>query len=57
MAEGCYERLDWDFIKWVWKYSERGRPKVMAEVERFANKKLVVLKSKGDVESFLARLG
>src|SRR6185295_18645657 len=27
MAEGCSERLKLDFIKWVWEYRKRSRPK------------------------------
>jgi adenylate kinase family enzyme len=30
MAPGCPERFDWDFLKYVWTYSDRQRPKLVA---------------------------
>jgi adenylate kinase family enzyme len=55
MAEGCDERFDWEFIKWVWNYPTRSKPKVEALLERFAvEKKIIRLKSKREIENFLA---
>ncbi|WP_226644728.1 DNA topology modulation protein [Mesobacillus subterraneus] len=33
MNEGCPERLDWDFIKWVAKYKREKAPGIIARLE------------------------
>lgn len=54
MAEGCFEKLDREFISWVWNYSHRSRPKVVKLLnENQARKKIVWLRSNSDVEQFL----
>lgn len=54
MAEGCFERFDFEFIKYVWNFPNRSRKSVIEKLERFAkDKKLVHLKTRKDVESFL----
>jgi adenylate kinase family enzyme len=54
MAEGCDERFDWEFIKWVWNYPARSKPRVEALLERFKDeKKIIRLTSKKEIESFL----
>lgn len=54
MAEGCNEKLDLEFISWVWNYSSRSRPKVVKLLnEKKASKKIVWLRSNADVERFL----
>ena len=54
MAEGCNEKLDSEFISWIWNYSSRSRPKVVKLLnENQARKKIVWLRSNSDVERFL----
>ena len=54
MAEGCNEKLDLEFIEWVWNYSNRSRPRVLKLLEeKKASKKIVWLRSNGEVEQFL----
>ncbi len=57
MAEGCHEKFDWKFIKWVWNYPARSKPKIEEILKRFAGeKKIVRLRSKIEVENFLTSL-
>lgn len=54
MAEGCHEKLDLEFIRWVWNYSNRSRPRVIKLLnENKAAKTIVWLRSNDDVERFL----
>ncbi|MCI0389709.1 MAG: DNA topology modulation protein [Acidobacteria bacterium] len=56
MAEGCQERLDLKFVRWVWNYKKRTRPKIVKLIEENADgKKVVWLQSDGEVERFLVR--
>src|SRR5262245_33285650 len=57
LAPGCPERLDWDFVKWVWTYPRRTRPKTIAALDRVrGEKRVVVLRSRADVRAFEAGL-
>jgi adenylate kinase family enzyme len=59
VAPGCPERFDWAFLKWVWNYPKRSRPKTLALLEEFTGK-TVVLGSRGAVRRWIAagcRLG
>ena len=55
MAEGCSERLNWEFVQWIWNYSRRSRPKVVKLLEEHSQSKQVVwLRSNAEMERFLA---
>jgi len=55
VAEGCPEKLDWEFVSWVWNYPRRSRPKVVKLLrEHSETKQIVWLCSRADVEQFLA---
>ena len=57
MADGCDERLDFEFIKFVWNYPKRSRPSVINRLERIRDTKSVItLFSPAEVEMFLSRL-
>ena len=57
MAEGCREQFDWKFIKWVWDYATRSKPKIENLLEKYQNEKTIIrLRSKREVEEFLAKL-
>ena len=54
MAEGCDEKFDLKFLKWIWDYPTRTKPRVEALLKRFQNEKNIIrLKSKSEVEDFL----
>jgi len=55
VAEGCDERFDWTFVKWVWNYPTRTKPKVEALLKSVQDEKTVIrLKSRKEVEDFFA---
>jgi hypothetical protein len=55
MAEGCNEKLDWEFITWIWNYSRRSRPKVVKLLrEHSETKQIVWLRSTAEVKAFLS---
>jgi len=43
MPEGCPERLDWAFLRWIWGYSRVSRPKVLSAIERASDDVEVVM--------------
>lgn len=53
MTEGCNERLDVEFLSWIWNYPGRSRPRVLAQMKEFPNKRFIILRSNLDAENFL----
>lgn len=54
MAPGCPERFDLDFLRWIWNYPQRSRPKTVALLRELqAEKRIVWLQSPGALRQFL----
>ncbi|WP_164821436.1 DNA topology modulation protein [Paenibacillus koleovorans] len=54
MAQGCPERLDWAFLKWVWSFRKRSRPLLLDKLENARSTHRVILFRKPqEVEAFL----
>lgn len=57
MAEGCHEQLDPEFLKWIWNYSRKSKPKIVELINKHSRgKKIVWLRSTAEVENFLTGL-
>ena len=55
MAEGCKERFDLGFMRWIWNYKKRTRPKIVRMLkENPDNKRIIWLRTDAEVERFLA---
>ncbi len=55
MAAGCPEKLDWEFVLWVWNYPRTRRPRVLQLMrEHAAGKKMIRLRSPAEAERYLA---
>ena len=35
MAEGCPERIDLEFLRYIWTFNAKQRPKIVAALEQF----------------------
>jgi len=56
MAEACPEKLNWKFMRWVWEYPERTRPKIIELLEKSdQNKQIIRLRSRAEVKRFLVQ--
>lgn len=57
MAPGCPERPTLAFLRWVWQYPARTRPKVLRLLAAYGEGREVFrLRTSAEVEEFLARL-
>ena len=56
MGEGCPERFDLDFLKWVWNFRKENRRRILALLEEAKDKKVIILKNRREVKKFLAQL-
>lgn len=55
LAEGCNERFDLEFLRWVWDFNRTTRPNVVDAITRHGEgKRIVWLKRPSDVRNFLA---
>lgn len=53
MALGCKERLDIEFIKYVWNYNKKIRPRVYDLLNEYKGIELVVLKSRKEIRKYI----
>ena len=56
MAEGCPERFDLEFIKWIWDFNKNNREKTYRILNEAEGKETVVLKNRRAVRLFLKSL-
>lgn len=57
MVEGNDERLDWNFLKWIWNYPRDKRPGILKTLEWLAlQKQVVILHSPKEADLFLSEL-
>jgi adenylate kinase family enzyme len=55
LAAGCNEKIDKDFLKWIWNYPREVRPRILKMLGDQPEIKMVVLRGTGDIDNFLAR--
>jgi adenylate kinase family enzyme len=53
MADGCTERIDRDFLLYVWRWHRNSRPRVLAALEAFRGE-LIILRERRDVAKLIA---
>jgi adenylate kinase family enzyme len=54
MTEGCPEKIDWEFIKWIWSYKKRSRSKILKVLgEAQQNKVVHIFKSPREVKAYI----
>lgn len=58
MAEGCNERMTWEFVRWIWDYPRTRRPGVLKRLSELdEGKKVFRLRSTREVRRFLEASG
>lgn len=57
VAEGCPEKIDLDFIKWIWNYPRTRKPAILRFFEKLKpSKNVYILHNQKEVEDFLNAL-
>ena len=56
MAEGCPERFDWEFIKFVWNFNKNNRVMNYTYLAQAKHAEQIVLKNRKEVKEFLESL-
>jgi Adenylate kinase and related kinases len=58
MAEGCPEKIDLDFLAYVWNFERTQSPEIEANLAIFGSEiPVLVLKSRSEIERLLAIIG
>ena len=57
LAEGCYEKIDFDYYKWIWGYRKRSRHYTLECIENYGkDKNVIILKTKKEIGIFIEKL-
>ena len=56
MGEGCPERIDFEFLKWVWNFNKNKRESYYKMLNEVENVETIVLKNRHAVKLFLKTL-
>jgi hypothetical protein len=55
MAQGCSERFDWPFLKYVYSYRRDRRPQVLKALDGFTGT-VAILRNPSAVAGYLSRM-
>lgn len=56
MAADCPERLDLNFLRWIWNYPRNNRPAILEKLSRLEGTRVLRLQSAGAVRRFLTEI-
>ncbi len=57
MNAGCPEKLDWEFIGWVWRYNKDIRPGILQKLKTVIDEKTtIILRTPNEVRRFVAQV-
>ena len=56
MAADCPERLDLNFLRWIWNYPRNNRPVILEKLSRLEGTRVLRLQSAGAVRRFLTKI-
>ena len=54
--QGCPEKVDWGFVKWIWNYQKDITPKIMAILNEHPKFELHILKNNKEIEAFIKKI-
>lgn len=54
LTEDCPEKIDWDFIRWIWDYPRTRKPVILRFLQKLKpTKNVIVLRGQNEVKMFL----
>ena len=57
MTEGCHERLDWEFLKYVWRFQRDQRPQLLDNLSKFQlQDRLHIVRSRKEANQLLNKI-
>ena len=52
MTDGCEERLDWKFMKYIWNFRKKSLPNIRAALAEAGHVQLIEIKNKKQLKAF-----
>lgn len=56
MADGCPERFDWNFVKWVWSFNRDHREKFLKMLSEANDKAVFMIRSRREIPGLIEQL-
>jgi adenylate kinase family enzyme len=57
LGPDCTERFDWSFMRWIWSYPAKMRPKTLRMLQRLRpDQRVYVLRSRSEIPALEAEL-
>ena len=56
LNEGCPEKLDWQFIRWVWKFENEQAPIIRAKFNRIEGKQIYHFRNRKQLQNWFNNL-
>jgi len=56
MGEGCPEKIDWEFLTWIWNFNKTKRQRIYDMLSQYPSKDIRIFKSRKEVKVFLENL-
>ena len=56
IAEGCTEKIDKEFLKWIWRFKKDAKPKIMEKIKNYPNANLLIFKNRHQLNKYLKSL-
>ena len=55
MGEGCPERIDFEFLKWVWNFNKNKRAHYYQKLSEATHAQVIILKNRRAVQKFVGK--
>lgn len=55
MGQGCHERFDMDFFRYVWKFNRTMRPRIYTLLKNYLQLNIIILSSSRDIKKFICQ--
>jgi adenylate kinase family enzyme len=56
MGEGCTERHDLEFYRFIWEFNKTVKPRIIELLKLYSDKNIIILKNNKDIKSYLNML-
>ncbi|MOA02986.1 topology modulation protein [compost metagenome] len=55
MAQDCQEKIDFEFLSWIWNFNKNNKPKIVESLEKVKGRKQVyIFKSPRDMRKYMS---
>jgi adenylate kinase family enzyme len=56
MPSGCFEKIDVGFLKWIWNFNHKSRPRILTMIEESNVDDVIVLKNRTQVKKYIQQM-